>query len=131
MATTEKKKGRYLNFKGMAHLNLDVHLETIGQEDPQVLPLKKDGLLAEIFAPDPVTGMPRSDLHIQLSGSFDPKIQEYIRRTLQQPLPSDVGSLDPDVVIANARKFNETIDDYVGRLAKSIESLKASKSVEK
>lgn len=119
---TKDKKGRYLNFKGMSHINLDVHLETIGQEEEKALPLTSDGLLSAIFAPDPETGMPRSDLHIQLQGSLDPKVAEYVRRTLQQPLPSDIGHTDPDVVLDNARRFNEDVETYVQRLTSQIES---------
>lgn len=121
----EVKKGRYLNFKGLSHLNLDVTLDSIGQADPPVKELVKDGLLSVIFAPDPATAMPRSDLHIALSGSLDPTTQEYIRRSLQAPLPeSGVGHSDPDVVLDNARRFNESIDRYVTRLAASVENLR-------
>lgn len=87
------------------------------------VPIPKDGLLSAIFAPDPETGMPRSDLHIQLSGSLDPNVQEYIRRTFQRPLPSsDVGHENPDVVLDSARNYNERIDDYVLRLKNMVEN---------
>lgn len=119
----EKKVGKYKNFRGLAHLRVDVGLEDIGQGVTKSREIPKDGLLTAIFAPDPVTSMPRSDLHIALSGSLDPTTQEYIRRALQRPIPeTGVGHPDPDVVLDNARKHNESIDAYVQRLAKSVEN---------
>ena len=117
----EKKVGKYSNFRGLAHLRKDVSLSDIGQDLVKSRPFHKDGLLSAIFAPDPKTGMPRSDLHIMLSGSLDPTTQEYIRRTLMQSLPSEVGHDDPDVVLDTARKHGEEINAYVQRLAKYVE----------
>lgn len=104
------------NFRGFEHMQRG--FASIPAVETKEIP--KDGLLTAIFAPDPATGMPRSDLHIQLSGSLDPTTQEYIRRSFAQPLPDSVGHEDPDVVLDGSRQYGENVDQYIERLQKMV-----------
>lgn len=124
MATKEKteKKKIFRNYRGMSHMNQAVSIDDVCPSPP-VRTVQKDGLMAEIFAPDMHTGMPRADLALMLGSSIDPATQEYIRRMYMTPVPdSGVGHPDPDVVLETARKTGERLDQYVARLSEYVEN---------
>lgn len=78
--------------------------------------LKVDEVGELIFAPDPRTGIPRSDLAIVMSNSARPEVAEYIRQTLQRALPDSVRSDSPDDAIKFVRNARESLEAYGDRL---------------
>lgn len=113
------KSPRRLLFRGMAHLDADA----VRDHSKPVVALPVDGLLATIFAPDRRTGMPGNALSVNLGESYDPATKEYIRQKLLGVNPDPViGHDDPGVVMAAARLGGESVDDYVTRLSRVVES---------
>lgn len=60
--------------------------------------VQQDKFLEEIFAPDPRTGVPRSDLHFIFSADKSPAVAEYVQNVLQMNHKGSISSLpdDPD-----------------------------------
>ena len=81
---------------------------------------QEDKLLREIFAPDPVTGKPRSDLHFQYSQDKNPIVAEYIRTTLATPLPHGTTLDNADDALAMTKSRLESDQEYVARLTELI-----------
>lgn len=75
-----------------------------------------DDIQKFIFAPDPVTGIPRSDIALTLSKDTRPEIQQYLQQVLQKPLPSGVRSMDGDTVLDMVKSRRETLTEYANRL---------------
>lgn len=76
-----------------------------------------DPIVKLIYAPDPETGLPRSDVGLAYSSSISDELSQFIRTSLQQPLP-DLGSAgdDPEMALAAVRSRQESIDSYFTRL---------------
>lgn len=125
MAIKIEKKGRYLNYRGLSHINLDWKPKVI----ESVKEFPKDGLLTAIFAPDPLTGMPSAAAMLTLqNGNLTPEQRELLRQKYCKPLPVDVGSMSADAALEYTKTQNERFDAYVNRLIVDIE--KSKKSVE-
>lgn len=84
--------------------------------------LTKDNILITIFAPDPFTGVPRSDLGIVMSKDANPEVADYIIKTLQRPLPGSPSDNDPDFVLESIRQQGETFEAYANRLREIVAS---------
>lgn len=70
-----------------------------------------------IFAPDPETGIPRSDLAIVYSHDADPQISQYIQDTLLKPHPQSGTKFDnPDDALSMMKDRNESYAQYSARL---------------
>lgn len=54
-------------------------------------------ILDVIFAPDPVTGNPRSDLSISLTADTSPVVRDFIERVLRTRHPSVTGAPNDEV----------------------------------
>lgn len=78
--------------------------------------VETDPLLVNIFAPDPQTGVPRSDLHIVLSKDSSPEISQYIRDNLMRPNNTDSSIDDADFAIASVKGRYETRQAFADRL---------------
>ena len=68
----------------------------------------QDKLLIEIFAPDPITGKPRSDLHFIFSQDSNPIVQEYIKNTLCQSHGQESSFDNPDDALELMKSRLET-----------------------
>lgn len=75
-----------------------------------------DELLSLVFAPDPDTGYPRSDLATILSADSNPQLAQYIRDNLMRSLPDGVSVPDADFAIASIPLKGESLVDYSNRL---------------
>lgn len=75
----------------------------------------QEEILRYIFAPDPQTGLPTSDLE-KYANDNNPEIVDYIRRNLLQPAPHVAGCSDPDVVVALTRGADEDVISYADRV---------------
>lgn len=76
-----------------------------------------DELVRTLFAPDPVTGVPRSDIAIVMSKDTSPEVSQYIRDTLMRPLPasSSCGD-DADFALESVKSESESLTEYCDRL---------------
>lgn len=114
----------------MSRLNLFPEFSSISAE--QLSPKTKfferclpsgDDLLVTIFAPDPLTGVPRSDLGIVMSKDKSPEVAQFIRDTLMHPIPDDsVRSDDADFAISSVKDRRESITAYASRLRSLVNS---------
>lgn len=80
---------------------------------------KKDSpVLNLIYAPDPVTGLPKGDYAIYLSDNTSPEVREYIRANLLRELPNAPALPDDqsDELFEYIRGTNESMSDYVARM---------------
>lgn len=76
-----------------------------------------DPILDVIYAPDPTTGIPRSDLAITMSRDCSSEVAAYIRDKLQKEHVDNSTRFDSaDDAIAMARKHGESIESYAERL---------------
>lgn len=84
---------------------------------------EQNKLITEIFAPDPVTLNPRSDLHFMFSSDSSPVVSEFIRSTLARPVVSGSVTDDPDNALESMQFRGESSQDYALRLSEFIEKL--------
>lgn len=98
-----------------------------------------DRIVKEIFAVDPVSGLPKGDLAYYLSPDGNPQVKLWLERNLLQPRAKSVGSsvegVTDDLLVEYARKQGESVSDYSLRLkgyydsaSAEIEKLKSSKN---
>lgn len=87
----------------------------IDREHDNLRQFVEDPLLSMIFAPDPATGNPASDLALTMhTGS--PEIQRYISSVLHNPVPSGSTLDDPETALNLSKSPFETIEEYGNRL---------------
>lgn len=79
-------------------------------------------LMNVIFAPDPLTGFPRSDLAIVMSKDSNPVISEYIHDTLMKVKETGAAAPDADAAIVGVKSRNETFEEYANRLKELVGS---------
>lgn len=113
--------------------------EFVNVSDEQLTPVKRtydsvelpgDDLLLTIFAPDPLTGVPRSDLGIVMSKDKSPEVAQFIRDNLQRPInDNSVPSDDADFAIQSIRDRRESISQYALRLRQLVNSNDRDKSI--
>lgn len=82
-----------------------------------IMPIENEQLFETIFAPDPVTGVPRSDLAFVVNSETRPEVIQFIQNTLMRPQSESVKTDDVDLALASIRGRNETFVDYANRLA--------------
>lgn len=74
-------------------------------------------LVSLIFAPDPRTGLPRSDLSVIMSKDSAPEVAQYIRDNLMQVRSEGVSAGDDaDLALASIKSREESIIAYAERL---------------
>lgn len=113
--------------------------EFINVSDEQLTPVKRtydnvalpgDDLLLTIFAPDPLTGVPRSDLGIVMSKDKSPEVAQYIRDNLMHPVTDNSVPLDDaDFAIQSIKDRRESLNQYALRLRQLVNSNDSDKSV--
>lgn len=84
---------------------------------PSLAPVKKqDEMISLIYAPDPVTGLPSSDVGMLLKHQDRPEIQRYIQQRLQFAHESVKGVDNPDDALSAIRAYKEDIRSYAQRM---------------
>lgn len=83
----------------------------------------EDPLLTLIFAPDPATGNPSSDLALTTRTS-SPELQRYISSVLHRPVPSSAGIDDPDLALDMQKDPFESFEVYANRLREIVNQSK-------
>lgn len=110
---------RFSEFQGINDIKLTSHKLPIENNMPL------DPLLCEIFAPDPRTNLPHSDLHVIMSRDSRPEVAQFIRDTLMQPLGDGIRSDNEDDAIEMVKGHNESFIDYAERLRAFVEKTNA------
>lgn len=109
---------RVISFRGIRSMSVeDAQKLRVSRHD--VVNIEhENSLFDDIFAPDPVTGNPNSDLFIRLQG--DPTMREYIDRYLSNPVPS-VAKIDEenkDLALNLVKSKYESASQYIERIRK-------------
>lgn len=111
-----KDINRFPEYADLDVSKIKVHVDEVPQIDDD----KVDELQKLIFAPDPRTGLPQSDLGIVLSKDSNPEIAQYIRDHLMTKNVSQSQSQNVDEVLASTKTFNESYETYRNRLVSFI-----------
>lgn len=77
---------------------------------------EQDDIIGTIFAPDPVTGIPRCDLAIVMSKSSAPEIGQYIRDQLMRPIDNGVSTDDAQLALDMTMTKMDSFEAYAARL---------------
>lgn len=83
-------------------------------------------LMQQIFAPDPITGIPSSDLAFVLSKDAAPEVSQYIRDNLLRPIGSVSSCDDADAALDMTKMRRETGVEYADRIRSYIENFNQS-----
>ena len=78
--------------------------------------LELDDIQRVIFAPDPKTGIPRSDLGIILSKDSRPEVADYIQRSLMGFLPSSPSTDSADDALVGVKSRYDRASSSHGHL---------------
>ena len=121
----DKSLAKYLSaFKG---LDFDYRNKPV---DPEFIKSDSDldAILDEIFAVDPVSGLPRGDFQYYMSVDGNPQVKQWLETHLLQPRM--IGNKTPaevtdDMIVEMSRKSDESVDDYQSRLMSIYDSAKA------
>lgn len=84
---------------------------------PTLAPVKKqDEMISLIYAPDPVTKLPSSDVGMLLKHQDRPEVQRYIQQRLQIAHESVRGAANPDDALTAIRAYKEDVRSYAQRM---------------
>lgn len=117
--------------KGFENLDLDNSF-TLPRDFYQITGVDKtsDEMTKLIFAPDPITGNPSSDIGLIMSKQAEPAVAEYIRTHLATPVQEVAGASTPDEAEACAPHRGETRSAYISRLRDIVRSTAVKQDVE-
>ena len=97
-----------------------------------------DRILSTIFAVDPVSGLPMTDIVYYLSPNGDPQVREWLVNNLLQPRATASGKsiegVTDEMIFEFSRKPDESLENYAGRIAsirqEAIDYINAHKDVD-
>ena len=96
---------------------------------PEVIDSSLQSILDEIFAVDPLTGLPKGDIQYYLSSEGNPQVKQWIENNLLRPRVNSGSSVPEgvadDMIVEMSRKKDESISDYQNRLMSIYDSAKA------
>lgn len=102
-------------FRGLRHQTTDEKEEIKRLQVIPDTPVVHDGsLLDVVFAPDPISGNPRSDLFFDLN--TDPNIKDFIRRELQSVRIQMAKCEDSNDALEFTKTQFETTQNYLSRM---------------
>lgn len=80
-----------------------------------------DNVIDMVFAPDPKTGLPCSDISMYLSSKTPPQVRDFIQQNIMGeglPLQKAPEGITDDDLHYLTRRGNETADEYAGRISR-------------
>lgn len=81
------------------------------------IPVKKqDEMVSLLYAPDPVTKLPSSDIAMMMKNKDNPEVQRYIQQRIQIHHDSVAGSDSADDALSAIRRYKEDVVSYANRL---------------
>lgn len=129
---------KFSQFSGLCPDTLSNPLEDL---EPEILNDELQIVLNEIFAVDPITGVPKGDIAYYLSADGNPQVKDWIMNNLLQPRAAQTGSsidgLTDDLIAEFGRQSGEDFESYAARLdgiraeaQKNIDDFKSQKHEE-
>ena len=96
---------------------------------PEVIDSPLQSILDEIFAVDPLTGLPKGDIQYYMSSEGNPQVKQWIENNLLQPRvisgSSTTEGVTDDMIAEMSRMKGESVSDYQNRLISIYDSAKA------
>lgn len=92
---------------------------------------RNEGLIDVIFAPDPVTGIPCSDIGYIMSQDSNPQVAQFVRDNLLRLVPEGVRFNSADTALDLTPEAGESIGAFADRLKQSIQDLVKSSTKQK
>lgn len=90
---------------------------------------KDSAIVKLVYAPDPVTGLPCSDLAFILDKNQSEDVKNYIRNNLINPLAPSSGIADKDTALEfTIPRHADAFAEYKQKLTNYVDSLKAKAS---
>lgn len=114
-----KKLITFNEFKNLSEEDYKLaQIDPLSTIDPQIVEKDEDDIMHLIFAPDPLTGMPRSDLAVIMSKDSAPEVAKYIQDTLLRPVVTEgpSGTMDADEALDAMRNHGESFETYANRI---------------
>lgn len=84
----------------------------------------EDSLLLSIFAPDPFTGFPRSDLFFEFSNSQSDEVRAYIHNNLMKENIAGISLDSADEALEFTKTRLTSLQEYTENLKKIIQNSK-------
>lgn len=100
-------------FNGLPDLPPSVPAAHVRQSD-----VNNDEMFRAVFAPDPVTGLPMSDVRLLVNKDTNPQVQQFIRNHLMDNKFESPRAGTPEQAQSAIRRYGETITAYSDRLRK-------------
>lgn len=113
----KKELVKYFDFAEGKDLKCHDELPMFNDIDVKESPF--DNVIKRIYAPDPVTKLPSSDVGVFLSADTPPDIRDFIQRNLMgevTPVNFNVEGVDDDTIAELTRSSNESIAQYAARV---------------
>lgn len=82
----------------------------------------KDPILNSIFAEDPLTGKPASDLSVVFSSNTPEDVRQYIRSVLAQSQKTLRAAPDQETSEVSVKRAFETRQQYINRITEFVQS---------
>lgn len=90
------------------------------REKDFIYPVDGSDLQRLLFAPNPETGFPCSQLPVELTKSADPEIREYVNKYLQAVQGQEMAVTDVregfDSIVSRYAQFGSEVEDEIERL---------------
>lgn len=100
-------------FNGLPDLPPSIPAAHVRQSD-----VNSDEMFRTVFAPDPVTGLPMSDVRLLVNKDTNPQVQQFIRNHLMDKKFESPRAGTPEQASSAIRRYGETITAYADRLRK-------------
>ena len=127
----KRLKAQAAGFNEFVNIDIDhIVSEVKDRHEPEASNKEGEPILDVIFAPDPRTGFPRSDLMYIMSRDARPEVANFIRDTLMQQGGQVSGSQDPDSAIDLVKDRRESFEQYSERIKSIIAKYENIKSNE-
>lgn len=121
-----RKNPAILLFPEYSELSLDnINNPVIEDKQEFVESVEIKQLKSVVYAVDPVTGHPQSDIATVMSKDTNPEVARYIRDNLLQPR-QDSGTLDVDEALASVKTQNMSTEEYQNQLLRFIDKKQKS-----
>ena len=105
-------------FPEFAHLPDDYEKKSYDRT-PEMMPLDPSHaeLQSVVYAPDPVTGLPTTDIVRIMSADCNPQVAQFIRDNLMSPNPNyQPGVDDPDLALDLVPRDGEDFEQFSSRV---------------
>lgn len=116
------KKSLAAKFAFLQPVKDDLEIKEWSEDDSiNKVESKFDTILSEIFAVDPISGLPKGDISYYLTSDANPQVREWIKNNLLIPRSvlsgADPSKVSDDLIAECSRIDGENLEDYASRLS--------------